>query len=57
MEQKKFDFWQDNSLHYLKMTFRHDRRERLQNPDGYGRRTGECRDTVEMFLGIKDGRI
>ena len=57
MEQKKFDFWQDNSLHYLKMTFRHDRRERLQNPDGYGRRTGECRDTVEMFLGIKDGCI
>jgi len=39
------------------MAFGYDRRERLQDPDGYGRRTGECRDTVEMFLGIKDGRI
>ena len=57
MEKTPLNFWQDNSLHYLEMTFRHDRRERLQNPDGYGRRTGECGDTVEMFLGIKDGRI
>ena len=57
MEKTPHNFWQDNSLHYLEMTFRHDRRERLQNPDGYGRRTGECGDTVEMFLGIKDGRI
>ena len=53
MNEKKFDFWQDNSLSYLEMAFRHDRRERLQNPDGYGKRTGECGDTVEMFLCMK----
>ena len=54
---KKFDFWQDNSINYLEMAFRHERRERLQNPDGYGKRTGECGDTVEMFLCVKGDRI
>jgi nitrogen fixation NifU-like protein len=57
MTEKKFDFWRDHSLHYLEMAFRYDRRERLQNPDGYGKRTGECGDTVEMFLHIQNGRI
>jgi nitrogen fixation NifU-like protein len=57
MNEKVIDFWQDNSLNYLEMAFCHDRRERLQNPDGYGKRTGECGDTVEMFLCIKNGRI
>lgn len=57
MAEKKFDFWRDHSLNYLQMAFGHDRHARLQNPDGYGRRTGECGDTVEMFLSIKDGSI
>ena len=57
MNEKKFDFWHDHSLNYLEMAFRYDRRERSQNPDGYGKRTGECRDTVEMFLRIENGRI
>jgi nitrogen fixation NifU-like protein len=57
MTLNKFDFWQDNSINYLEMAFRHERRERLQHPDGYGKRTGECGDTVEMFLCIQDGRI
>ena len=57
MTEKKFDFWRDHSLHYLEMAFRHDRRERLQNPDGYGKRIGECGDTVEMFLCIKNDLI
>jgi nitrogen fixation NifU-like protein len=39
------------------MAFGHDRRERVEHPDGYGRRTGECGDTVEMFLCIKNDRI
>jgi nitrogen fixation NifU-like protein len=57
MNVNKFDFWQDNSINYLEMAFRHERRERVQNPDGYGKRTGECGDTVEMYLCVKDGRI
>ena len=57
MAERKFDFWRDHSLNYLQMAFGYDRNEGLENPDGFGRRTGECGDTVEMFLGIKDGRI
>jgi nitrogen fixation NifU-like protein len=57
MADREFDFWRDHSLNYLQMAFGYDRNERVQNSDGFGRRTGECGDTVEMFLGIKDGRI
>ena len=57
METKEFDFRQDHSLHYLEMAFRNDRRERVAHPDGYGKRTGECGDTVEMYLSIRKGRI
>ncbi len=57
MDNKSFDFWQDHSLNYLEMAFRSDRREIINNPDGYGKRTGECGDSVEMFLTVSDGRI
>ncbi len=30
---------------------------RMENPDGYGRVTGECGDTMEIFLKFKDNRI
>ncbi len=54
---KKFNFWQDHSDHYLEMAYRTDKRERIEAPDGYGRRTGQCGDTIEMFLKIRDDRI
>ena len=57
METKQFNFWQDHSMHYLEMAYRHDRREKIENPDGYGKRTGQCGDTVEIYLTIRDGRI
>jgi nitrogen fixation NifU-like protein len=57
MTERKFDFWRDHSLNYLKMAFGFDRRARLQNPDGYGSQTGDCGDTVEMFLRVNTGRI
>ncbi|UCF90092.1 MAG: iron-sulfur cluster assembly scaffold protein [Desulfobacterales bacterium] len=57
MNGKNSDFWQVHSEHYLEMAFRYDRRERIRNPDGYGKRTGKCGDTIEMFLTIKKGRI
>ena len=50
-------FWRDHSDNYLKMAFQYDRRERLGNPDGYGINSGQCGDTIEMFLGIRRGRI
>jgi len=57
MAKETFDFWQDHSVHYLEMALSWDKRERLENPHGYGKRTGECGDTIEMFLVIRDGRI
>ncbi|MDJ0782814.1 MAG: iron-sulfur cluster assembly scaffold protein [Desulfosarcinaceae bacterium] len=51
------DFWQDHSLRYLEMAFRTDRRERLAGPDGYGKKTGACGDTVEFFLQLKGEHI
>ena len=57
MEPSKFDFWQDHSLHYLEMAFRNDRCEIVKHPDGYGKRTGDCGDTVEMYLCVRDDRI
>ena len=57
MEPEKFDFLQTHSPHYLEMAFRHDRRERIAHPDGYGKRTGQCRDTVEIYLSVVDDSI
>lgn len=51
------DFWQDHSLVFLEMAFRSDHRERLDNPDGYGKKTGDCGDTVEFFLNLKGDTV
>ena len=50
MADENFDFWQDHSIKYLEMALKSDRMEPLENPDGEGRHTGECGDTVAMFL-------
>jgi nitrogen fixation NifU-like protein len=55
--EKPFDFWQDHSLRFLEMAYKADRRERLENPDGFGTRTGDCGDTVSFYLIIEDGLI
>jgi nitrogen fixation NifU-like protein len=55
--EKTFDFWQDHSLRFLEMAYKADRREHLENPDGFGTRTGECGDTVSFYLTIEGGRI
>jgi nitrogen fixation NifU-like protein len=39
------------------MAFNYDRMEKIENPDGYGKRTGDCGDTVEMFLTISKNGI
>lgn len=57
MEENGFDFWQDHSLNYLEMALRADKRETIKNPDGYGKRTGDCGDTVEIFLTVRNGCI
>lgn len=51
------DFWQDHSMTFLEMAFRTDRRERLEKPDGYAKKTGDCGDTVEFFINFGDDAI
>ncbi len=43
---------QNHSRHYIEMAFNTDNKKRLDNPDGYGKRTGECGDTIEFFLTV-----
>src|SRR6056297_3069645 len=57
MSEENFNFWQAHSLRYLEMAFRYDNQGRLADPDGYGSRTGDCGDTVEMYLSVADNRI
>ena len=57
MSDERFDFWQDHSIHFLEMAFRTDKREAIAHPDGYGKNTGVCGDTVELFLMVRDGLI
>ena len=57
MDLKKFNFWQAHSAHYLEMALRSDRRKNVEHPDGYGKRTGACGDTVEIYLTVHNGRI
>jgi len=57
MRKKGFDFWQDHSLKYLEMAYRTDKKDRIEHPDGYGKRTGVCGDTVEMFIKVTANTI
>jgi len=43
-----------HSMRFLEMAFRTDRVGRIHKPDGYGRKTGECGDTVELFVSLTD---
>jgi nitrogen fixation NifU-like protein len=57
MAKNSFDFFQDHSSRYLEMSLRSDRRARIEAPDGYGKRTGVCGDTVEFYLQIRQESI
>jgi len=57
MSKAPFDFWQDHSVTYLEMAFKPDRMEPLAAPDGVGHHTGECGDTVAMFLKLHGDTI
>jgi nitrogen fixation NifU-like protein len=57
MGVKHLEFWQSRSLRYLEMAFRTNKRKKTKHCDGYAKKTGECRDTVEIFLTVHNGRI
>ncbi|MDA8138707.1 MAG: iron-sulfur cluster assembly scaffold protein [Desulfobacteraceae bacterium] len=48
---------QNHAIKFLECAFRTDRQEILHQPDGYGKMSIECGDTLELFLVIKDKRI
>ena len=56
-KKKEFNFWQDHSVNYLEMAFGHTRRETVKNPDGYGKKTRDCGDTIEIFITAKNNLI
>jgi nitrogen fixation protein NifU and related proteins len=45
------------SPRYLEMATCPDKRGIIKDPDGYGKRTGECGDTVEMYIIVRQNRI
>jgi nitrogen fixation NifU-like protein len=57
MEQKSQDFWQRHSMRFLEMALRRDRCRSLTRADGRGRKTGDCGDTIEVFLELSDDRL
>jgi len=50
-------FFEKHSKNFLEMAFSTDRSEYVENPDGFGSKTGECGDTSSMYLTIKDQKI
>lgn len=55
--EKQFDFWQDHSETFLIMANVHEKRKPVVSPDGYGRKTGDCGDTVTVYLLLDNGHI
>ena len=54
MDAESSDFYNSHSPQFLIMALKQDEREIPEHADGYGKRTGACGDTVEIFLTVKD---
>jgi nitrogen fixation NifU-like protein len=57
MDGNPLDFMDRHSPEFIEMASSYERMERLSNPDGYGKRTGDCGDTVEIFLTISPDNV
>ncbi|MBW2603814.1 MAG: iron-sulfur cluster assembly scaffold protein [Deltaproteobacteria bacterium] len=57
IHQQKPNFSREPDAHYLEMATRMDRRGIIKDPDGHGKKTGKCGDTVEMFLIVRKNHI
>ncbi len=55
--ERPFDFWNDHSEAFLVMANLWDKRKAVEDPDGCGKKTGDCGDTVTIYLSIEDGLI
>jgi nitrogen fixation NifU-like protein len=41
---------EEKKQYYYRPALNTERRKRIKDPDGYGKQTGQCGDTVEIFL-------
>ncbi len=57
MNNTNFNFFRDHSRRFLEMALNTERQASMANPEGYGKRTGTCGDTVEIFLKISGNII
>jgi nitrogen fixation protein NifU and related proteins len=57
MGEAVFDFLNDHSEQFIRMALSYNRQEAVTNPDGYGKNTGDCGDTVEFFLTVRNDRV
>ncbi len=57
MDRDQFNSKPKRSAHFLKMALDTEKRRVPQNYGGYGKRTGVCGDTVEIFISVRDERI
>lgn len=57
MKQIDNRFFNEHSLRFIEMALSVEKIEKVENPDGYGKRTGDCGDTVEFFLTCKNNVI
>ena len=55
--KKPFNYWQDHSDRFLTMANLWDRRSAIDKPDGVGKKTGDCGDTITIYLVVKDGMV
>ena len=57
MSLKRFEPPKGFSPGHLQLASRESSPGEIQNPDGYGKRIGDCGDTVETFLSVRENRI
>lgn len=57
MDDNTFDFLDHHSAEFIEMAYDYSRMEKITTPDAYGKRTGDCGDTIEMFLQISSDEI
>ncbi len=57
MDQKLLEFRRQHSANFLSMAIETGRRERKQHPDGYGKCSRPCGDTLEIYLMSRNGGI
>jgi nitrogen fixation protein NifU and related proteins len=57
MENLQIKEEQAYSEHFIDLASRTNRLGALERPDGYGKRVGDCGDTIEVYLSVRGGQI